>query len=274
MRMRRSRASILRSLPASPSSSRWITRPVPGSRTHWVLVYDRQGDDYLIQDPWPCPPERGPVTLLPRFGHGKPLHRAIRAIAWYECSLGAPLPSPSTPLPVPVDTDLVIEPLPSVTAGLKLHVAASINSVANYAEMPNMRLNVIEEKEGALAKLAKADQWIFVHDRNGHQGFVAAWYVRIAQSPVPSTPPPTPPTPSTPLPPGTPPPASEPKRFQVVVSRNVGTLGLSVRVEPSLGAEKVNIEKAGSTPYGRRTRGYGSSEDRQTGPVAGHQSDQ
>ena len=62
--------------------------PSGGLQTHWVLVYQKLGKDYLILDPWPYPPDTGEVTLLSRFAHGRKLQRAIRAVAWYVCSSG------------------------------------------------------------------------------------------------------------------------------------------------------------------------------------------
>ena len=104
---------------------------------------------------------------------------------------------------------------------------------AIYAEMPGVRLNVIEGKTEALAKIGKVGEWIRVRDPNGHQGFVAAWYVEVVPS---EAPPPTP----------IPPPASEPLKFQVMVTRSVGGLGLTVHAAPSRGAAKINVEKAGT----------------------------
>jgi hypothetical protein len=237
--------------------------PDAGLQTHWVLLYAKEGNDYLIQDPWPSPPEAQPVTILSRFSQGKPLQRSIKAVAFYQCSAGAPVPpitpptpstppapaTPPTPPPAPVTTDLVLDVLPTATAGIKLHTAASSDSIANYAEMPGMPLNVIEDKAGALAKLGKTDQWIYVRDPNGHQGYVAAWYVEISSVPTPApgpVPASTPPGPTAPPAPTSAPPASGPQRMQVVVVQTVGKAGLSVRAQPSLGAEKVNIENGGA----------------------------
>jgi hypothetical protein len=169
------------------------------------------------------------VTLMSRFGHGRKLQRAIKAVAWYQSSTAAPPP----PGPGPVETDLYIWPLPNVTAGLRLRPHPSTDYPAIYAEMPGVRLNVIEERAGALAKIGKAGEWIRVRDPNGHQGYVAAWFVEQ----VPSGAPPAP---------TVPPPSSEPKKFQVIVKRSVGRLGLAVREAPSRGAAKVNVEKAGN----------------------------
>jgi len=203
--------------------------PAGGLQTHWVLLYKALNDDYLMLDPWPYPPDAGEVTLMSRFGHGRKLQRAIKAVAWYQSSTAEPPP----PGPSPVETDLYIWPLPSVTAGLRLRPHPSTDYPAIYAEMPGVRLNVIEEKAGALAKIGKAGEWIRVRDPGGHQGYVAAWFVEQ----VPSEAPPAPPVP---------PPASEPKKFQVMVKRSVGRLGLAVRAAPSRGGAKVNVEKGGS----------------------------
>ena len=258
--------------------------PDAGLQTHWILLYAKQGNDYLMQDPWPCPPETQPVTLMSRFAQGQSLQRAIKAIAWYQCTAGASIPAPapstpstpstpttpsapstpSTPPPAAVSTDLVVEVLATATAGIKLHTAASADSPANFAEMPGVPLNVIEDKAGALAKLGQSNQWVYVRDPNGQQGYVAAWYVQAvsvpASSPVPAPVPastpasPAPSTPTTPQPgpstpsPSTPaaPPTGGPQRMQVVVIQGVGAAGLAVRLYPSPGANKVNDEVAGA----------------------------
>ncbi len=250
--------------------------PDPGLQTHWVLVYAQQGNDYLIQDPWPSPPETSPVTLMSRFSQGQSLSNAIKAVAWYKCTaVGVPAPAPapstpatpsgpstpptpvpSTPLPAPVTTDLALTVVPAASAGIKLHNAASADSTADYAEMPGVPLSVIENKAGALAKLGQNNQWIYVCDPNGHQGFVAAWFVQVSSAPAPVPATPAPATPSTPPPPATPPvpappttpnpPPGIPQRMQVVVLQSVGAAGLAVRAQPSLGADKVNNENPGA----------------------------
>ncbi|HTP00242.1 MAG TPA: hypothetical protein VMJ64_02630, partial [Anaerolineales bacterium] len=228
--------------------------PAAGLQSHWVLVYARQNGDYLIQDPWPSPPETGPITLLSRFAQGRPLAHAIKAVAWYQTGATVPVPAPSpssptvpitpAPLPAPVETDLVLQVVPTATAGIKLHDTPVSGSLASYAEMPGVPLSVIEDKAGALSKLGHMNQWIFVRDPNGHQGFVAAWYMEVASSP--STPPPPAPSTPAPVPPSPGSPLGAPERFQVVVIPTVGAAGLAVRQQPSLGADKVNDEKAGA----------------------------
>lgn len=202
--------------------------PAPGLQTHWVLLYARQGSDYLILDPWPYPSDTGEVTLLSRFGHGRSLGRAIKAIAWYECTaVGAP---------VPAEGVLYVRPLPSVTAGLRLRTQPSLESYPFAAEMPGTLLQVLEEENEALAKIGKMEKWLYILDPQGRRGYVAAWLVEKAEAAAPA--PSSPPEPQ--------PPPGEPQRFQVAVSRRVGRAGLVVRSQPSPGASQVHIEKAGA----------------------------
>jgi len=128
------------------------------------------------------------------------------------------------PAPVPVVTDLVIQVIATATAGIKLHTQASPDSIANYAELPGVPLNVIEAKAGAQAKIGQNGQWIYIQDPQGHQGFVAAWLVQQSAATTPSTPTPTPqpaPTPSTPTP-STPTPGTTDLVIQVVAAATAG----------------------------------------------------
>jgi hypothetical protein len=202
--------------------------PVSGLQTHWVLLHNSLDNDFLMLDPWPYPTETGQVSLMSRFGHGESLQRAIKAVAWFECSVAPPAQSPG-----PVETDLYVWPLESVTAGVRLRPQPSSSRPATYAEMPGVRLNVIEEKDSALAKIGKHGEWIRVRDPSGHQGYVAAWELNVVPDEA---------RPSTPVPP----PASEPKKFQVVVVRSVGPTGLAVRQQPSRSFPKIHVEKAGA----------------------------
>ncbi len=229
--------------------------PDAGLQTHWVLVYAKQGSDYLIQDPWPNPPETNQVTLMSRFSQGQPLQRAIKAVAWYVCTAsGTPTPSSTPggsttttpPAPPPVQTDLVVVVAASATAGLRLHTQASADSPADFAEMPGTQLNVIEDKNGALAKIGVNNQWIYVRDPNGNQGYVAAWYVEKSNVAAPPPEPGPAPTPSTPPAPTTPPPSSAPQKFQVIVSTTLAPGGLRLRKVPSLGGALVAVEHPGA----------------------------
>jgi hypothetical protein len=70
--------------------------PSAGLQTHWVVLYAKQGNDYLMLDPWPYPTDTQAVTLMSRFSHGQTLARTIKAIAWYQYSASTPAPGGST----------------------------------------------------------------------------------------------------------------------------------------------------------------------------------
>jgi hypothetical protein len=202
--------------------------PAAGLQTHWILLYGKVGNDYLMLDPWPYPVESNPATLMSRYGQGTTLDRAIKSVVWYKSNLADPPKGPG-----PVETDLYVWPVAAIPAGLRLHPQPSEDSPAMYAEMPGVRLNVIEAKAEAKAKIGQQGQWLYIRDPSGHQGFVGAWYVEEVPSTAPA------PMPIAPL-------ASEPKRFQVVVMESVGPLGIAVHAAPSRESAKVNVEQAGA----------------------------
>lgn len=202
--------------------------PAAGLQTHWILLYAKLGNDYLMLDPWPYPIETEQATLMSRYGQGTSLERAIKSIAWYKCNLADPPKGLG-----PIETDLYVWPVASIPAGLRVHPQPSEDASATYAEMPGVRLNVIEDKTGARLKIGRQGQWLYIRDPNGHQGYVGAWYVEEVPASAPA------PTPIAP-------PASEPKRFHVVVLDSVGPLGIAVRAAPSREAAKVNVELAGA----------------------------
>ena len=74
--------------------------PSAGLQNHWVVIYARQGDDYLMLDPWPQPPDHAPGILSTRYGFGRPASEFITAVAWYDASDSpAPAPAPAPRFP-------------------------------------------------------------------------------------------------------------------------------------------------------------------------------
>ncbi len=166
-----------------------------GLQTHWVVLYARQGNDYLMLDPWPYPPDNKPTLLKPRYSYGRSLARTITAVVWYRYT-GAPAPPP----PPVVETDLYLQVSETASAGLSLRAQPTTNSARLAIEPPGTRLQVLEAESIALPKIGVFGQWIRVRDPQGREGYVAAWYVELAQdAPPPNDEPPPDPTPS-PLP--------------------------------------------------------------------------
>lgn len=220
--------------------------PAPGLQNHWVVLFKKQGADYLMLDPWPHPTESGQdVLLAPRYAHGQSLAHAITAVVMYECltSGGGAIPAP--PVPAPVSTGKFIQVIADAPAGLRLRSQPTTESATLAIEPPLTRFEIIEV--GDDAKIGAANKWIRARDPSGLEGYVAAWFVEKAGAPAQLDP--VPPTPAPPSPsPVTPAPAPVPARpkFTVVVSANVGSSGLRLRKAPSMAGALVAIEKSGT----------------------------
>ena len=252
------------------------TSPASGIQTHWVVVYQRKGDDYLMLDPWPYQPD---ITkedyLMKRYAQGMTLQRAISHVILYEAyGSGGPISTPSTPTTTtPPSTPTPAPTTPggpyarvkdSVTWGLNIRSSIDTSSMANVvASVPAGTQLSLLESDG-LSKIGAINQWVRVRTMDGKEGFAAAWYLEkvSAEAPVPSTEPaPSPsneapapyaPAPATPPPspapaPSTPAPsAPEPEKLFLKVSSSVGTSGLRMRKYPSLGGTLVLTLKAGT----------------------------
>jgi len=248
--------------------------PKAGLQTHWVVLYKKQGDDYLMLDPWPHPAESGQEALLTsRYSHGAPLKKSITAAVFYEClqsGLGDSGDTASTEPATPTEPGTYVRIPVSVEAGLRLRSAPTTASATVAIEPPGANLRILEPAEVATPKIGAYDQWIHVRDEARRDGYVAAWYVekgpivppvkdggeteRAPETPVPSegegelTPVPEP-TPEPPVPddseveagPGT-----DVEALTIYVSQSVGDAGLRLRKTASKGGALVAVEKAGT----------------------------
>jgi hypothetical protein len=181
-----------------------------GIQTHFVLVKQKKGDDYVLYDPYKYGGD-GPdkeVLLTQRYKfNGAKLATEISAVLWFEnYSLAAPEPPKVEKAPVPADAikiyntidDLALRAEPSTTGYLWKRL------------MKVTELTVLDPSAEARAKLGVNGQWIKVQDPEGAQGFVAAWYVtedkKAASAPPVAAPAPTaasaPAPAAAPLPPG------------------------------------------------------------------------
>jgi hypothetical protein len=241
--------------------------PASGIQTHWVVLYAKRDDDYLMLDPWPYQPDITKEDLLmKRYSRGNPLQRAISHVILYEAfSAGGPISTPSTPGTTPIPAaGIQARVKDSVTWGLNVRSSIDTSSMANVlAVVPAGTQLALLESDGA-SKVGAVNQWVRVRTPGGQEGFAAAWYLEAvleappapvpepAPIPVEVPPVPTPETPSTPSEPGVPVtpsvPAEPPKddRLTVLVSSAVGTSGLRLRKSPSKGGALIKILKSGT----------------------------
>jgi len=233
--------------------------PKAGLQSHWVVLYKKQGDDYLMLDPWPHPAESGQeVILTSRYSHGKPLKKSITAAVFYEClqsGSGDSGDTASTEPASPAEPGTYVKILMSAEAGLRLRSAPTTASATVAIEPPGALMRVLEPAEVATPKIGVYNQWIRVRDEAGREGYVAAWYVEEGPKVKGTEEPEGPPVPSnsegepTPVPPV---PVEEPasegegETLTIYVSQSVGDAGLRLRKTASMGGALVAVEKAGA----------------------------
>ena len=230
--------------------------PKAGLQTHWVVLYAKKGNDYLMLDPWPHPTESGQdVLLMSRYSHGKPLKQSITAAVFYECvqiGSGDSGGTASTTPASPTEAGTYVKIPVTVDAGLRLRSAPTTASATVTIVPPGANLRVIEPVDVATPKIGVYNQWIHVRDSQGHEGYVAAWYVEAGITVPPiedggetgGAPEPTPEPEPTSEPVADPEPETE--ALTIYVSQSVGPSGLRLRKTPRPSGALVAVEKAGT----------------------------
>ena len=237
--------------------------PAEGIQTHWVVLYERRGDDYVMLDPWPYQPDiNKPDLLMKRYAQGRSLRRAISHVILYEAYGTSPTQPETAPVPM---SKVYARVKDSVMWGLNIRSSIDTSSTANIiAVVPAGTQLILLEADGA-SRVGAVNQWVRVRTPQGKEGFAAGWYlenipeitpspepepapVPVSQPPVSTPEPqPTPASPSTPSAPVEP--AKEEKKEDkliVLVSSAVGTSGLRLRKSPSKGGALISILKAGT----------------------------
>ena len=177
--------------------------PAKGLQNHWIVLYDKKGNDYLIQDPWPYPAETKEVLLTQRYGFAGDPSKIIQSAIWFD---GAAQPSQPRPEPVAIqDTGFSVY---AAADGLALRQDPFVSDTNLIKRVPlNARFYVLEPVGAAQGKIGVMNQWLNVQDADeGYEGYVAAWYVSAtpqqapAPAPVPSPAPAPAPQPQPPQP--------------------------------------------------------------------------
>lgn len=246
--------------------------PAEGIQTHWVVVYGKKDNDYLMLDPWPYQPDVTKADLLmKRYAQGKTLRRAISHVILYEAYGGTAAPADPAGQdqgqPAPASTGGACARVKdSVTWGLNIRSSIDISSMANVvAVVPGgTRLDLLEPD--GTTRIGAVNQWVRVRTPQGQEGFAAAWYLEPAPeatpapvpepAPVPVSEAPVSTTEATPAPvpaPAEPSGSAQPpkesqqdEKLVVVVSEAVGTSGLRLRKIASKGGALIAILKAGT----------------------------
>lgn len=153
-----------------------------GVQTHFVLVKERKGDDYVIYDPYKYGGD-GPgkdVLLTTRYKYnGARLESEISAVLWFDAyNLAPPEPPKVTRVPVPAEKYTLY----AMEDDLALRAEPSLSGYLWKRMLMGTELTSLEPKATAKGKLGVNGQWIQVQDPNGDQGYVAAWYLSESKS--------------------------------------------------------------------------------------------
>ena len=235
--------------------------PAAGLLTHWVVLYAKEGNDYLMLDPWPYQTDVKKKTyLMPRYSQGNPLQRSIMHVIIYECFTaggGIAVPGTSSTTETP-PTPPVTAPVTSgrstakvkaeVTWGLNIRSTIDTSTMANViASVPAGTELTLMEDDG-VSKIGAVNQWVRVRDPQGREGFAAAWYLEkgqiVAPAPVPAPAPspvteaPAPTSTTTPAPV----PAPEVQKLSVVVK----SAGAKIYQTASVKSAVLSTEKSGA----------------------------
>jgi hypothetical protein len=148
-----------------------------GIQTHFVLVKEKKGDDYVLYDPYKYGGD-GPdkeVLLTTRYKYnGATLEKEISGVIWFDSYSAAPPEPPKvTKVPVPADKFTLY----AAEDDLALRADPSVGGYLWKRLVAGSELTCLEPKATAKAKIGVNGQWINVQDPNGDQGYVAAWYV-------------------------------------------------------------------------------------------------
>ncbi|MDQ3005027.1 MAG: C39 family peptidase [Chloroflexota bacterium] len=146
-------------------------------QTHFVLVKEKKGNDYVLYDPYKYSGD-GPdkeVLLTTRYKYnGAKLESEISGVLWFDSySATPPEPPKVTKVPLPADKYTLY----AAEDDLALRAEPTVNGFLWKRMVLGTELTCLEPKATAKAKLGVNGQWINVQDPKGDQGYVAAWYV-------------------------------------------------------------------------------------------------
>jgi hypothetical protein len=226
------------------------------------VLYAKEGNDYLMLDPWPYQTDVNKKTyLMPRYSQGNPLKRSIMHVIIYEAfnaSGGVAQPGSSSTISTPPPTgtsQTQPKPAPAAepTSGLSARVKADVTwglNIRSSIDTSSASNIIVSVPAGTLlsvlgaddyAKIGGVNQWVRVRDDKGHEGFSAAWYLEKTQTTTPVVETVPAPTPKEEAPKVTPTPAAN--QLVVVVKSRVGKFGVKVYETASARAHVVSTEK-------------------------------
>jgi hypothetical protein len=168
--------------------------PNAGLQNHWIVLYAKQGSDYLLSDPYPYPTVTAPMTLMTsRYKFAGDPSKIIQAVVFLEGGASTQTQVPAAPPAVKLDKGVTASfPVYANADGLALRSDTVVADYTLIKRVPlNTKLSVLEADAAAKPKVGVLNQWLAVKDPAGIQGYTAAWYVSLSQANAPTNLPPT-----------------------------------------------------------------------------------
>ena len=209
----------------------------PGIQGHWVVIHKKEGNDYLIWDPWNKQGASNKLTERYGFASKNPADIILEAI-WHgkgdfpppeNTMASAPTSAPisssqrkNTPTakkaPSQSSNPLAVKPMMNQLSLRQQPINGTIIKLLSQADVM-----VVIEDSSAATKVGQHGQWLHVRLSDNTEGYVAAWYVKQTEAPIMA--PSQPPTPTSPNQP-----ASKPAGIQVNTTVNLASLRSQPRV--------------------------------------------
>jgi len=148
-----------------------------GIQTHFVLIKEKKGNDYVLYDPFKYGGDGSDkeVLLTTRYKYnGVKLESEISAVLWFDSYSAVPAEPPKmTRVPLPADKFVIY----GAEDDLALRADPSVGGFLWKRMVLGTELICLEPRATAKAKIGVNSQWINVQDPAGDQGYVAAWFV-------------------------------------------------------------------------------------------------
>lgn len=167
--------------------------PQPGLQTHYMVVYAKDGSDYLVYDPYPFPVKNGEIKLsaskYAQIAGSKDPARIITGCFFTRGPMKA-----EPPIPPKLDKGVYASfPVYAAADELAIRSQPLVSEFTLLKRVPvNTEFKVLEADAAASAKIGQQNQWLAIKTLDGTEGYTAAWLVsrtKNTAAPEPGAPP-------------------------------------------------------------------------------------
>ena len=154
--------------------------PQAGVQSHWIVLKEKKGSDYVMYDPYKYggdSPDKELMMLDRYFHSGKEISQAITAVVWLESDGPAEPAKPKEPAQVPANALKVY----GTADGVAMRGDPSVGGYLLKRLPLSAELTVLEDSTAAKGKVGAMNEWLHIQEPDKEQGYVAAWYVALTK---------------------------------------------------------------------------------------------